>query len=203
VWPLGMLALLVLLGRGYSPLTTLLISVAAVPALMLFVAGLAQRNLFEPRYFAGAVSAGMLLIARLASSAANRGARTAVVGLLIATLLVGLADQQLNGANPRLYDFRGALNLVTANARPGDVVVYEPDYIGPVVNYYAAQLDAKPLDAGLSSSHGRRRRVFLIGSFLQEPRSASQVGNAIEQLSERRRRVEEYQRPNVRVWVFQ
>jgi 4-amino-4-deoxy-L-arabinose transferase-like glycosyltransferase len=203
LWPLGMLALLVLLGRGYSPLTTLLISVAAVPALMLFVAGLAQRNLFEPRYFAGAVSAGMLLIARLASSAANRGARTAVVGLLIATLLVGLADQQLNGANPRLYDFRGALNLVTANARPGDVVVYEPDYIGPVVNYYAAQLDAKPLDAGLSSSHGRRRRVFLIGSFLQEPRSASQVGNAIEQLSERRRRVEEYQRPNVRVWVFQ
>jgi uncharacterized membrane protein len=203
LWPLGMLMLLVLLGRGYSPLTTLLISVAAVPAFMLFVAGLAQRNLFEPRYFAGAVSAGILLIARLASSAANRGARTAVVGLLIATLLIGLADQQLNGANPRLYDFRGALNLVTANARPGDVVVYEPDFIGPVVDYYAAQLHAKPLDAGLSASQGRRRRVFLIGSFLQEPRSASQVGDAIEQLSKRRHRVEEFQRPNVRVWVFQ
>ena len=203
LWPLGMLLLLVLLGRGYSQLSTLLLSTAVLPAVILFAAGLAQRNLFEPRYFAGAVSAGLLLMARLASSAANRGARNLMVGLLVGTLLVGLADQQLNGANPRLYDFRGALAVVSANAEPGDVVVYEPDFIGPVVNYYAAQLDAKPLDEGLPPAAGRSGRVFLIGSFLQEPRSASQVGHALTLLSERRSRVEEFERPNVRVWIFQ
>jgi uncharacterized membrane protein len=202
LWPLGMLLLLVLLGRGYSQLSTLLLSVAAIPALVLFMVGLGQRNLFEPRYFAGAVSAGLLLMARLASSAENRGARTIMVGVLLATLVVGLADQQLNGANPRLYDFRGALALVSANAEPGDVVIYEPQFIGPVVNYYAAHLDAKPLEAGLPPSPGREGRVFLVGSFMEEPRSASQVGHALELLSERRRRVDEFHRPNVRVWVF-
>jgi uncharacterized membrane protein len=201
LWPLGMLLLLLLLGRGYSQLSTLLLAVAAIPALLLFAVGLAQRNLFEPRYFAGAVSAGLLLMARLASSANNRGARTVVVGLVATSLLVGLADQQLNGANPRLYDFRGALVQVASRAGPKDVVIYEPDFIGPVVDYYAAQLDAKPLNEGVPPPD-RRRRVFLIGSFLQEPRSASQVGRAVEQLSLRRRRVDEFRTPNVTVWVF-
>jgi uncharacterized membrane protein len=202
LWPLGMLLLLVLLGRGYSPLSMLLLSVAAVPALALFAVGFAQRNFFELRYFAGAVPAGLLLMARLASSTENRGPRRLIVGLVLITLAVGLADQQLNGANPRLYDFRGALALVSNQARPGDVVVYEPEFIGPVVNYYAANLDAKPLDDGLRLP-GPGRRIFVVGSFLDEPSSATQIGTALHQLSEQRRPAGEFRRPNVRVWVFQ
>jgi uncharacterized membrane protein len=202
LWPLAMLMLLVLLGRGYSPLSMLLLSVAAVPALALFAVGFAQRNFFELRYFTGAVPVGLLLMARLASSTENRGPRRLIVGLVVVTLAVGLADQQLNGANPRLYDFRGALGLVSNGARPGDVVVYEPEFIGPVINYYAAGLDAKPLDDGLRLPRPGHR-IFVVGSFLEEPNSAAQVGVALHQLSERRRRAEEFDRPNVRVWVFQ
>jgi uncharacterized membrane protein len=202
MWPLGMLLLLVLLGRGYSAMSMLLLSVAAVPALALFGVGLAQRNLFELRYFVGAVPVGLLLMARLASSTENRGPRRLIVALVVVTLAVGLADQQLNGANPRLYDFRGALALVAARARPGDVVVYEPEFIGPVVDYYAADLDATPLSAGLSlPQYGHR--VFVVGSFLDEPNSAAEIGNALHQLSEHGRPAGEFRRPNVEVWEFQ
>jgi uncharacterized membrane protein len=201
LWPLGMLMLLALLGRGYSRLSAFLLCVATIPALALFAAGMAQRNLFEIRYFSGAVPAGLLLVARFSSSAANRGARLLMVGLLLCTLAVGLADQQLNGANPRLYDFRGALTLISTRARPNDVVIYEPQYIGPVVGYYAAELDARPLDAGLTK-RDTNRRVFLLGSFLEEPSSASQVGDALHQLKETHTRVREFRRSNVRVWVF-
>jgi uncharacterized membrane protein len=202
MWPLGMLLLLVLLGRGYSAMSMLLLSVAAVPALALFGVGLVQRNLFELRYFVGAVPVGLLLMARLASSTDNRGPRRLIVALVVVTLVVGLADQQLNGANPRLYDFRGALALVAARARPGDVVVYEPEFIGPVVDYYAADLDATPVSAGLSlPQHGHR--VFVVGSFLDEPDSATQIGTALHQLSEHGRPAGEFHRPNVEVWEFQ
>jgi uncharacterized membrane protein len=202
MWPLGMLLILVLLGRGYSPMSMLLLSVAAVPALILFGVGMVQRNLFELRYFVGAVPVGLLLMARLASSTENRGPRRLIVALVVVTLVVGLADQQLNGANPRLYDFRGALALVAARARPGDVVIYEPEFIGPVVDYYAADLDATPVSAGLSlPQHGQR--VFVVGSFLDDPSSAAEIGNALHQLSQHGRRAEEFHRPNVDVWVFQ
>jgi hypothetical protein len=82
------------------------------------------------------------------------------------------------------------------------VVVYEPEFIGPVVNYYAANLDAKPLDDGLRLP-GPGRRIFVVGSFLEEPSSATQIGTALHQLSEQRRPAGEFRRPNVRVWVFQ
>jgi hypothetical protein len=141
-------------------------------------------------------------MARLASSTENRGPRRLIVALVVVTLAVGLADQQLNGANPRLYDFRGALALVAARARPGDVVVYEPEFIGPVVDYYAADLDATPLSAGLSlPQYGHR--VFVVGSFLDEPNSAAEIGNALHQLSEHGRPAGEFRRPNVEVWEFQ
>jgi uncharacterized membrane protein len=201
MWPLGMLMLLVLLGRGYSGTSMLLLSAAVVPALILFAVGFEQRSLFELRYFVGAVPVGLLLMARLASSTDNRGPRRLIVGLVVITLAVGLADQQLNGANPRLYDFRGALALVSAEVRPGDVVVYEPQFIGPVVDYYAAGLHAKPLDDGLRLP-SRKHHIFVVGSFLDEPTSAAQVGDALHQLSKRRRKAGEFRRPNVRVWVF-
>jgi uncharacterized membrane protein len=202
MWPLGMLLMLVLLGRGYSGMSMLLLSVAAVPALILFGVGEVQRNLFELRYFVGAVPVGLLLMARLASSTENAGPRRLIVALVVVTLAVGLADQQLNGANPRLYDFRGALARVSAQAQPGDVVVYEPQFIGPVVDYYAADLHAQPLSTGLPLPR-RGRRIFVVGSFLDDPGSAAQVGNALHQLSARRRDAGKFHRPNVQVWVFQ
>jgi hypothetical protein len=148
------------------------------------------------------VPVGLLLMARLASSTENPGPRRLIVALVVVTLAVGLADQQLNGANPRLYDFRGALARVSARAQPGDVVVYEPLFIGPVVDYYAAGLHAQPLSAGLPLPR-RGQRIFVVGSFLDDPSSAARVGDALHQLSQKRRPGDEFRRPNVQVWVFQ
>src|SRR3546814_3379516 len=72
----------------------------------------------------------LLVIARGATSAART--RLATVSLTVALLALrtaGLVDQQLNGTNPRLYDFRGAVAEIEPTAQPGDVLAYAPDYL--------------------------------------------------------------------------
>jgi hypothetical protein len=73
---------------------------------------------------------------------------------LIATMAVGLADQQLNGTNPRRYDFEGALARVQREMRPGDTLVYEPGFLQPVIEYYAPKLNSHALDAGIPKPAG-------------------------------------------------
>ena len=70
-------------------------------------------------------------------------------------MVVGLVDQQLNGANPRLYDFEGAFGEISARAGKGDIVLYEPSYLAEVVDYYAPDLKAA---AGRHRRPRRRRR---------------------------------------------
>jgi len=69
-------------------------------------------------------------------------------------LVVGLADQQFNGANPRLYDFKGAPSApVEANPNP-DVGPSRtsPAYLADVLGYYAPKVRSVPLGQ-LESSH--------------------------------------------------
>ena len=61
----------------------------------------------------------LLLIARLITGWIRRPtARLLLAGGVAATLVIGLADQQLNKANPRLFDFRGAIQDIKADAGP-------------------------------------------------------------------------------------
>ncbi|MCU1398075.1 MAG: hypothetical protein JWN62_1184, partial [Acidimicrobiales bacterium] len=140
LWPLVMLLGLLLLGRGRSGPSVLLLGLVVVPMAMLFVIGSIKRDLFELRYFSGAVPAMLLLGARLVTSTTRRRvAGITAAGVLTATMAAGLVDQQLNGANPRLYDFRGALakvheidtNTTGGTGRP--IVLYEPAYLADVI----------------------------------------------------------------------
>lgn len=150
LWPAGMLLALLTLGRGRSRVSLLLVGIAVIPAAILFVIGLQKRDLFEIRYFAAAVPALLLLFARVATGwTTSRLGRIALAAGLVATMAVGLADQQLNGTNPRRYDFEGALARVQREMRPGDTLVYEPGFLQPVISYYVPKLNARPLDAGL------------------------------------------------------
>jgi uncharacterized membrane protein len=202
LWPLGMLLLLILLGRGWSRISLVLLAVAVVPALALFGIGLARRNLFELRYFIGAVPVGLLLAARCATASRNRVGRSIMAMALLATLVVGLADQQFNGDNPRLYDFRGALEQIAAEANASDVLIFEPTFIGPVVDYYVPHMRAQALHDGLPSRQ-RARRIYLLGSFLDDPVNSARIGEALHRLGRSRRQLREIQQPNVWVWVFQ
>ena len=202
LWPLVMLLVLWLLGRGRSAQTLFLIALAVVPPLVLLGVGFVKRDLFEVRYFAGAVPVVLLLFARATTAwSASRAARAVVAGGLLASLVVATADQQLNGTNPRLYDFRGALAEVAERARPNDLVVYEPHYLRYVVDYYVPQLNARPLRRGVPSLE-RGRRVFVVASFLDKREHAARAGEAVYELNEQGRLVEQVGRHEIRTWIF-
>lgn len=203
LWPLLMLGALALLGRGRSSSTTLLVAVAAVPGAALLVAGIAKRDLFELRYFCAAVPAVLLLGARALTAMTRRTTTlVAAAGFVAATLAVGLVDQQLNGANPRRYDFAGALARVEQRAGAGDVLLYEPAYLGDVIEYYAPALDARPLGRWESSA-ATGDDVFVVSTrrVADSRGTAARVGHVLAQLEAGGRRVTaRIERPNVDVW---
>lgn len=204
LWPLLMLVGLALLGRGRSPRSLLAVALVAFPILALLGLGTQKRDLFEVRYFAGAVPMILLLCARAVSTfSARRLPVLIAAALLVVTMGVGLADQQLNGSNPRTYDFRGAIADIRAHARPGDTVLYTPDYLNDVIAYYAPQLHARVLRTGAPAVPARGR-VFLLASFLEDPRTASIVGSARHELAHGPRRlVASYPREKIDLYEFQ
>lgn len=211
LWPLGMLFGLFLLGRGpWSGPTRLLLGVAVVPLVLLAGIGLAvQDNLFEIRYVIGTVPAVLLLVSRVVTTAARqRAAATLVTAALVAVLAAGLADQQVNSANPRLYDFRGALERVEDIWQPGDVLVHEPPYLDTVVAYYTSEVRAVPVE---DLRGGPRQgvadldhdRVIVLASFLDLEPHARETGRVLSELDEVRSLEHRLTHGQVQVWVFE
>ncbi|MFT3853989.1 MAG: glycosyltransferase family 39 protein [Ilumatobacteraceae bacterium] len=200
LWPLVMLAALVALGRGRSGPSTLLLSLVVVPMAALFLIGSVKRDLFELRYFSGAVPAALLLLARLVTATTRRRVALAVAATLtVATMGIGLLDQQTNGANPRLYDFQGALAEVKADARPGDVLLYEPSYLADVIDYYAPGVTARPVGTAVPAGAGA---VWVLATdrVVNTEDTAAKVGSVLADLEQTRQLVSTVTRPNVRVW---
>jgi hypothetical protein len=112
---------------------------------------------------------------------------------------VAAADQQLNGSNPRVYDFEGAVGEVVREARPHDVLVYEPAFLMDVIRYYGPHLRMQPLEKGVPKD---ARRVFLLTSFqdIGTHRQAAQQGLA--KLGHGYRLSGQIRRPQIHVWVF-
>src|SRR5207302_4190296 len=146
LWPLIMLGVLFLLGRGRPRVLWLLAACVVVPIGALFVAGLRLRDLFEVRYFITAVPVVLLLVAHFVTRAnASRVAMGVVSAVLITSFGVALADQQINERNPRLYDFAGTVGYVNAHAQKDDLVFYAPRYLDSVVQYYAPGVPGRPV----------------------------------------------------------
>jgi hypothetical protein len=205
LWPLAMLLVLTLLGRGRSRQTLYLLALALVPALLLFVVGFAKRDLFELRYFIASVPLLLLLCARaLTSWPRGRLAHLVVGGAVVATLVAGFADQQFNASNPRLFDFSSTLKKVDSLAKPGDTLVYEPSYLYDVVQYYSPHVRSQRLGAGLPAPR-RGHRVIVVGSFLDQPGPARMTGAAVGKLryGHRHKLVAHIEDPGIQAWVFQ
>ena len=119
--------------------------------------------------------------------------------VVVATMAVALVDQQLNGANPRLYDFQGALASVTAEARPGDVLLYEPGYLADVIEYYAPGITARPVGTAVPAGAGT---VWVLATerVVNTEDTAAKVGSVLADLERDRTLVDTVSRPNVRVW---
>lgn len=203
LWPLGLLLMLLLLGRGGSASTRFVAAAALGPALLVTVVATQKPFLFELRYALPAVPFLLLLAGRaLASWPRGRRASAAAAVLATVTLLVGLADQQLNGRNPRFYDFEGALAGISDRARKGDVVLYEPPFLNNVVEYYKPELDARPLNTDSLPAPRRGRRVYVLGSFRDKPAHRRAVDTAVRRLARRAELSDRVSRSQVRVWEF-
>jgi hypothetical protein len=202
LWPLGILGGLALLGRNLDSWTRRLVILAAMPMALLFAIGLRRPDLFELRYVASVVPLLALLGARVVTVLATRPRLVRVVAAALALLLLGaLADQQLNGANPRLYDFRGAVHEVAGEAEPGDHLLYNPVYLESVVHYYAPRVHSAPIGdwRAVERSGGR---IFVIGSFFDKRAISARTGAVLAELEHDRKLVKVLRRPQIRVWVF-
>jgi 4-amino-4-deoxy-L-arabinose transferase-like glycosyltransferase len=178
LWPLLMLLALALLGRGRSPQSMLVLALAVIPPLALMAIGFKDRFLFEVRYFSGAVPMLMLLCARTVMTSSVRRLPVVIVAVaLLGTFFAGTADEQLAKSNPRDYDFRAALQTVRRDARPGDTLLYAPEYLNDVIAYYTPGVRSQVVGARHIAvpKHGR---VFLLASFLDQPGIAGNVGGA-------------------------
>jgi hypothetical protein len=185
---------------GWS--SRLLLAVAVLPGVALFAVSHMKRDLFELRYFVLAVPLLLLLLARAATTVA-RG-RTALAVLVVALLAissVALVDQQVNGTNPRLYDFRGAVAAIDETARPGDTLVYAPDYLDGVLDYYAPDLDSAALPAEPPDAVGGRVYVLVVDRFLTRD-GAGRVGDLLARLEEQRGAPVRIEKPNIVIWRF-
>ncbi len=178
LWPLLMLLALALLGRGRSPESMLILALAVIPPLVLMAIGFKDRFLFEVRYFSGAVPMMMLVCARTVLTSSMRRLPVVLVAVVLAaTFLVGMGDQQLAKNNPRDYDFRAALQTMRREARPGDTLLYAPEYLNDVIEYYTPGVRAEVIGSHLAPLP-RHRGVFVLASFLDQPGIAGEIGGA-------------------------
>jgi hypothetical protein len=204
LWPLLMLLSLALMGQRRSAATRVVLALALGPIVILLFVGLVKRDLFEVRYFIAAVPMLMLLLARAVAGGPRRRmpaiVATAALGV---TLLIGLADQQLNPKNPRDFDFRGALEQIRDRAHRGDTVLYAPDYLRDVVGYYSPGVRTEALSDAEAHGMPTGGRVFLLASFMDDQGIAQQVGTGRYDLSQGHQRlIDSIDRTRIHIWEY-
>jgi hypothetical protein len=201
-WPLLLLLSLLLLGRGGSRQTNILAVAAITPIVLLIGVAIYDRDLFEVRYFIVAIPLLFLLIARLVTGwIRNPQARLAAVGIVLFTLLLGLVDQQTNDDNPRLYDFRGAIEQIQADAGPNALVLYEPPDMRYVLDYYAPELRRQPLRNGVPKRKAGSP-VIVIASFQDNDLFFDRTNRVVGKLDFQRRLLAKFETPQTKVWEF-
>ena len=202
MWPLLLLLSLLLLGRGGSRQTLILAAAALAPVVLLLGVSVFDRELFEVRYFLLVVPLLLLLIARLVTGwIRNPRARLLVAGGVVFTLLLGLANQQTNDGNPRLFDFRGAIHKIQADAGPRSLVLFEPPDMRYVLEYYAPNLRRQPLRLGVP----KRREgspVFVLASFQDNAQFFNETNKVVGQLDFFRKLVRRFKTAQTSVWEF-
>jgi uncharacterized membrane protein len=201
-WPLLLLLSLLLLGRGGSRQTIILAAAALAPIVILIIVALRDRELFEVRYFLVAIPLLFLLIARLVTGWIRRpAARLAVTGVVVLTLLLGLYDQQTNDDNPRLYDFRGAIEKIEDVDGPRPLLLFEPKDMRFVLDYYAPELRRRQLREG-TPRRREARPVIVLASFQDNKAFFDRTNKVVGKLDFERRLLDEFETPQTKVWVF-
>jgi len=180
-----------------------LAAAALALVVLVIVASVFDRSLFELRNFLILVPLVLLLIARLVTGWIRKPtARLLVAAGVVLTLLVGLTDQQLNKGNPRLFDFRGAIQDIRADAGPNSLILFEPSDMRYVLEYYAPDLRSQPLSQAVSASR-EGSPVFVLASFQSNKAFFNETNKVVGQLTFFRKLVHRFTTPHTIVWEFQ
>lgn len=202
MWPLLILLSLLLLGRGGSRQTLMLGAATLVPLVLLLGVATFDPELFEVRYFLIVVPLLLLLIARLITGWIRKPtARLLVAGGFVLVLLIGLADQQTNKGNPRLFDFRGAIEKIKADAGPNSLVLLEPPDMRYVLEYYAPGLRSEQLRRAVPK-RVEGSPVFVLASFQKNKQFFAETNRVVGQLDFFRHRIRRVKTAQTVVWEF-
>lgn len=203
MWPLFLLVSLVLLGRGGSRQTLILGTVAIAPVVILIIVSLFDTSLFEVRNFLIVVPLLLLLAARLVTGwIRSPKARLLVAGAILVILLLGLANEQTNKANPRLFNFRGAIEDIKANAGSDSVVLFDPPDMRYVLDYYAPELRSQALDETVTA-RAEGSPLFVLASFQNNKLFFDQTNKVVGQLTYFRTLSRRFNTAQTLVWEFQ
>jgi mannosyltransferase len=207
LWPLGCLLAIGLLPRMRRVRWPVggLIALAALPAAALVaVSVLGPRSAFDPRFLA-VCAVPLYLLAGGLLSVLPRPALACAIGLLACGGAAGAVWQNSSPANPKLYDYAGALERINALAQPGDAVLLLPNFSAagvdgePVYDYYPLAPGVRAIETGrvvqrspaatrrnLAAAwqdvrRARPRRVFVIDDFADNPRgrAADRAAHAV------------------------
>lgn len=203
MWPVGILSVLFALGRRRQWTTSLVIACIAIPSLILIVVGSLKPDLFDIRYLSGAVVLILILLARvLTGSVRSTVLLRAGAAMLVVSLALGLYDEQVNGANPRRYDFRSALHLVDARYRAGNLLIYDPKSLALVVAYYSPKVRAENAAVGDGVIPAGDKLFVMASPQLMHTSDQSTLAIDLQRLEARNVLVDMIKRANVTVWEF-
>ena len=195
LWPIGLLLLLLMLGRQRRTANRYLLIVLILPVAAVFSASLVasdSRSLAEVRYFSGAVPVLFLLLAAgLTTVVTSRFVQRLAIGVLLATMVGAVALQQTSTDNPRLYQYREAVEWLRSEAEPGDAVVFAPFYLNYVLEYYNPGIATTPSTEGTPTTTDDTQ-VFLVqaASFAESKDGIDQINAIRGELESRGLRVE-------------
>lgn len=203
LWPLGMLFSLALLGRRRQPATSLLVAAVIGPGLALFLLGQLKAYLFDIRYLFPAVALLTVLLARVVTGLVHRPrALAALTAAAVVVFSIFLVNQQVNGSNPRRYDFNTALAAIDRENRPGDVLLYNPNSLDLLVEYYSPQVRAETLSDRPPLPTAHHEEWVLVSRALQQASDQVAFRKGLTYLRRHSRLVAKKHYANVEVWIF-
>jgi uncharacterized membrane protein len=220
LWPVIMLVVLLVLGRRLDYSVRLIAFCIAMPIAILYIASLHDSSLFDVRYAAGVVPLLVVLVSVFISRTARRRLTIcATTGLLLAASLVGLADQQYDSSNPKLFDYQHTVRWITQRYQPGEVVEFSPEGQKAVIHYYGPKFPylieigptgkasvihyfgPHPLSA--SSATSEATLIFLIVAPPLYGSANKEEYAAINEVGRGRKMIAHYDGDNVKVLEFQ
>jgi cellulose synthase/poly-beta-1,6-N-acetylglucosamine synthase-like glycosyltransferase len=209
LWPLGILFAHGLLGSQPRGITGLLLAGVLVPGLLLLALGRIEGSSLgifglatNVRYLSTTVPLLFILIARVVTGVLHSKKLAAFVTCaLLVSLGAALIDEQYDGSNPRLYDFRGALLHIDKVVRPDDVLLYDGKLV-ELVKYYSPQVHARPL-VSTPPLPSAGRTVYMIASpSLLYAANEEVLKSALQAEQSRGRLARRLHYDNVEVWIF-